>query len=183
MDGQPKCSRRVGSGPRQDHSGRCSPLGVWLKHRMGQPTNRKKIHRLMRIKGWAMHQWPIGRRARVPGSRSIAPAPNQRWRTDITLIECSQDGWCAFLPVLDCCTCEVLGWRLDRSARTQTAERALEETLVHRFGWTHGAPKDLDLRHDNGLVFGSRAYRALVKDYGFQQECIKPCSPEQNEFY
>ena len=25
---------------------------AWLKHRLDQPANRKKIHRLMRIKGW-----------------------------------------------------------------------------------------------------------------------------------
>jgi putative transposase len=153
---------------------------AWLKHRLDQPTNRKKIHRLMRIKGWTMRQRAIGKRPRVPGSRSIAPAPNQRWCTDIALIECGQDGWCAFVPVLDCCTREVLGWCLDRTARAQTAESALEEALIHRFGWTHGAPKGLTLRHDNGLVFGSRLYRALARDYGLKQEYITPYTPQQN---
>lgn len=41
-------------------------------------------------------------------------------------------------------------------------------------------PPPLTLRHDNGLVFGSRAYRALVKDYGLKQEYITPYTPEQN---
>lgn len=127
-----------------------------------------------------MRQRAIGKRPRVPGSRSIAPEPNQRWCTDIALIECGQDGWCAFVPVLDCCTREVLGWCLDRTARAQTAERALEEALIHRFGWTHGAPKGLTLRHDNGLVFGSRLYRALARDYGLKQEYITPYTPQQN---
>ena len=90
------------------------------------------------------------------------------------------DGWCAFMPVLDCCTREVLGWSLDRTARAKTVERTLEDALIHRFGWTHGAPKDLILRQDNGLVLGSRAYRALVKDYGLKQEYITPYTPEQN---
>ena len=36
------------------------------------------------------------------------------------------------------------------------------------------------MRHDNGLVFGSRAYRALVRDYGLTQEYIAPYTPEQN---
>ncbi|MBE7496734.1 MAG: hypothetical protein HS117_17470 [Verrucomicrobiaceae bacterium] len=35
------------------------------------------------------------------------------------------------------------------------------------------------MRHDNGLVFGSRAYRALVRDYGLTQEYIAPYTPEQ----
>ena len=153
---------------------------AWLKHRLDQPANRKKIHRLMRIKGWTMRQRAVGKRPRVPGSKSIAPLPNQRWSTDIGMVDCGVDGWCAFVPVLDCCTREVLGWSLDRTARTKTVERALEDALIHRFGWTHGAPRGLILRHDNGLVFGSRAYRALVRDYGLQQEYITPYTPEQN---
>ena len=36
------------------------------------------------------------------------------------------------------------------------------------------------LAHNNGLVFGSRAYRALVRDHGLTQECIAPYTPEQN---
>lgn len=153
---------------------------AWLKHRLGQPANRKKVHRLMRIKGWTIRQRAAGKRPRVPGSKSIAPIPNQRWSTDIALVECGQDGWCAFVPVLDCCTREVLGWCLDRTARAQTAERALEEALIHRFGWTRGAPRGLALRHDNGLVFGSRLYRALARDYGLKQEYITPYTPQQN---
>ena len=36
------------------------------------------------------------------------------------------------------------------------------------------------MRSDNGLVFTSRSYTALVKSYGLQQEFITPYSPEQN---
>ncbi len=36
------------------------------------------------------------------------------------------------------------------------------------------------LRHDNGLVFGSRQYRAVVRDYGLQPEYITPYTPQQN---
>ena len=56
----------------------------------------------------------------------------------------------------------------------------MEEALLHRFGTTRGAPSGLTLRHDNGLVFGSKAYRALVRDYGLTQEYIAPYTPEQN---
>lgn len=153
---------------------------AWLKFRLGQVANRKKVHRLMRIKGWTVRQRAAGNRPRVPGSKSIAATPNQRWCTDIALVDCGQDGWCAFVPVLDCCTREVLGWSLDRTGRAQTAERALEEALIHRFGWAHGGPQGLALRHDNGLVFGSRLYRALARDYGLKQEYITPYTPQQN---
>jgi len=112
--------------------------------------------------------------------KSIAAAPNQRWATDIATVDCDRDGWCAFVPVIDCCSREILGWELAHTARAKTAERALEEALLHRFGTTRGAPAGLTLRHDNGLVFGSRAYRALVRDYGLTQEYIAPYTPEQN---
>ena len=36
------------------------------------------------------------------------------------------------------------------------------------------------LRSDNGLVFTSRSFTALVRSYGLQQEFITPHSPEQN---
>jgi putative transposase len=43
-----------------------------------------------------------------------------------------------------------------------------------------GAPSGSKLHHDNGLVFGSRGYRALVQDYGLTQEYIAPYTAEQN---
>ena len=36
------------------------------------------------------------------------------------------------------------------------------------------------LRSDNGLVFTSRSYTALVRSYGLRQEFITPHGPEQN---
>lgn len=96
------------------------------------------------------------------------------------MVHCGEDGWCSIVPVIDCCTREVLGWELDRTARAKTAERALESALISRFGWTRGAPDGLKLRHDNGLVFGSRLYRRTVSDYGLSQEYITPYTPEEN---
>ena len=153
---------------------------AWLKRELNQLTNRKKIHRLMRIKGWTMRQRAISKRQRVPASRSITPEPNQRWYAYIALIECGKDGWCSLVPVLDYCTSEVLGWRLDLNGRTQTAECALEEALIHRFGWTNGAPNGPTLRHDNGLLFSLGLYRALGCDWGLKLKYITPFTPRQN---
>ncbi len=146
----------------------------------GMIVNRKKVHRIMRLHRWTCRQRRTGRRPRVQHLKSIASAPNQRWDTDIATVDCGCDGWCAFGPVIDCCSREVIGWELALTARAKTAERALEEALLHRFGTTRGAPIGLALRHDNGLVFGSRAYRALVRDYGLTQEYIAPYTPERN---
>ena len=146
----------------------------------GMIVNRKKVHRIMKLHRWTCRQRRTGLRPRVQHLKSIAQTPNQRWATDIASVDCGRDGWCAFVPVIDCCSREVLGWELAHTARAKTAERALEEALLHRFGTTRGAPSGLTLRHDNGLVFGSKAYRALVRDYGLTQEYIAPYTPEQN---
>lgn len=146
----------------------------------GMIVNRKKVHRIMRLHRWTCRQRRTGCRPRVQHLKSIAAAPNQRWATDIATVDCGRDGWCAFVPVIDCCSREILGWELAHTACAKTAERAMEEALLHRFGTTRGAPAGLTLRHDNCLVFGSRAYRALVRDYGLTQEYIAPYTPEQN---
>ena len=160
----------------------CGVRGTWsrLRFRDGIPVNIKKVHRIMRLKGWTLAKRRTGNRPRVKGTSSIAEEPNQRWATDLALINCGKDGWCVFVSVIDCCTREVLGHSLELTGRAKTAERALEEALLARFGTLHHAPKGMLLRHDNGLVFGSRQYRAIVRDYGLQQEYITPYTPQEN---
>jgi len=43
-----------------------------------------------------------------------------------------------------------------------------------------GAPAGLTVRSDNGLVFGSKLYRGLCREYGLSQEYITPYTPEEN---
>ena len=59
------------------------------------------------------------------------------------------------------------------------ADLALEQALIVRFGILGGVPRSFLLRSDNGLVFTSRSYTALVRSYGLRQEFITPHSPEQ----
>ena len=82
--------------------------------------------------------------------------------------------------VIDCHSRELLGWHLSRSGRSQTAESALEQALIARFGTLGRVPAPFLLRSDNGLVFTSRRFTALVRRYGLRQEFITPHSPEQN---
>jgi len=154
---------------------------AWLRFRMEIKLNRKKVARLMRLKGWTIRQRRKGLRPRVEVSRSVTEEPDRRWSTDIALVFCgSKDGWCSFVPVVDCCTREVLGWELSPTARAKTAERALEMALIGRFGWVRGGPEGLMVRSDNGLVFGSRLYRRLCREYKLSQEFITPYTPEEN---
>jgi len=82
--------------------------------------------------------------------------------------------------VIDCHTRELLGWHLSRSGKAKTAESALEQALITRYGTLGRVPTPFLLRSDNGLVFTSRSYTALVRGYGLRQEFITPHTPEQN---
>ena len=48
------------------------------------------------------------------------------------------------------------------------------------FGTLGHVPAPFLLRSDNGLVFTSRGFTALVKGYGLRQEFITPHNPQQN---
>ena len=74
----------------------------------------------------------------------------------------------------------LLGWHLGRSGRSKTAESALEQAQIARYGCLGRVQSPFLLRSDNGLVFTSRSYTALVNSYGLKQEFITPYSPEQN---
>ena len=58
----------------------CGVRGTWsrLRFRDGVKVNRKKVHRIMKLKGWILPKRRTGRRPRVQLSSSIAENPNQR---------------------------------------------------------------------------------------------------------
>jgi len=51
--------------------------------------------------------------------------------------------------------------------------------LLNRFGWV-GSARELKLRSDNGLVFASKLYGRLCREYGLEREFIAPYPPEEN---
>ena len=73
-----------------------------------------------------------------------------------------------------------MGWHLSRSGKASTAGNALEHALISRFGALGKVTAPFLLRSDNGLVFTSRHYTALVRSYGLKQEFITPHCPQQN---
>jgi len=88
--------------------------------------------------------------------------------------------WLVCVPVIDYRAREVLGHAVERTGRPETTEQALQEAPLTRLGTLRSAPAIMRLRHDNGLVLGSLQCRAVVRDYGLQQEYIKPSTPQQN---
>ncbi|TCO11967.1 integrase-like protein [Camelimonas lactis] len=91
-----------------------------------------------------------------------------------------KDRWTTLALVIDCHTRELPGWHLSRSGKATTAASALEHALINRFGTLGRVAKEFLLRSDNGLVFTSQKFTALVRGYGLKQEFITPHCPQQN---
>ncbi|WP_419204476.1 integrase core domain-containing protein [Bordetella trematum] len=82
--------------------------------------------------------------------------------------------------VIDCHIRELKGWHLSRSGKACTPGSVLVHALITCFGTLGRVPALFLLRSDNGLVFTSRDYTALVRSYGLRQEFITPHGLQQN---
>jgi putative transposase len=142
--------------------------------------NKNTVQRIFQLKGWQVRKRPIGSRPRIEALPSVAESPNERWSTDMARVWAGKDGWATLALVMDCHTRELLGWHLSRSGKASTAAAALEHALIARFGSLGQVETPFLLRSDNGLVFTSRKYTALVRSYGLRQEFITPHCPQQN---
>jgi putative transposase len=149
-----------------------------VAHLLG--LNKNTVQRVFRLMGWQVRKRAVGFRPRIQALPSAATAPNERWSTDLCRIWAGRDGWATLSLVIDCHTRELLGWHLSRSGKASTAGSALEHALIARFGTLGRVPTPFLLRSDNGLVFTSRHYTALVRSYGLRQEFITPHCPQQN---
>ena len=156
-------------------------IWVWLRYKLGVTVSKKKVYRLMKLKGWMVRQRKNTPRPRVKKQRSRAQRSNQRWAMDLTHIYCGADGWAHLAAVIDCHDREIVGYEFALRGRANEAERALEAGCLERFGMVFPKGEQRPtLRSDNGLVFLSRRFRAACKQYGLKQEYITPYTPEQN---
>ena len=142
--------------------------------------NKNTVQRVFQCMGWQVRKRHVGFSPRIQALPSRALAPDERWATDLCRVWTGRDGWASLALVMDCHTRELLGWHLSRSGKSKTAESALEQALITRYGCLGKVARPFLLRSDNGLVFTSRSYATLVKSYGLEQEFITPYSPEQN---
>lgn len=148
---------------------------AWL-----QGLNKNKVQRIFQIKGWQVRKRPTGMGPRIEAVPSVATAPNERWSADLYRFWAGRDRWTALALVIDCLTREFLGWHLSRSGKATTTASALEHALISRFGTVGKVTREFLLRSNNGLVFTSRRYSALVRSYGLKHEFITPHCPQQN---
>ncbi len=155
-------------------------LWALLRFAEGIRVNRKAVYRLLRLKGWFVHQRVVTPRPRAQGLRSRAQRSNERWAMDVTHVACGADGWGHLTAVIDCHDRGITGFEFALRGRAKEAERALEEACLARFGTLRPDGSTPVVRSDNGLIFQSRRFRAACRDYRLRQEFITPYTPEQN---
>lgn len=142
--------------------------------------NKNTVQRVFQLKGWQVRKRSVGFRPRIDSKPSQVASLNERWATDLCRVWAGRDGWAHLALVIDCHNRELIGWHLSRSGKAQMAGNALEQALINRFGTLGRVTEPLALRSDNGLIFTSKHYTALVRSYGLKQEFIMPYCPQQN---
>lgn len=155
-------------------------LWAMLRFRQGLDVNRKAVYRILKLKGWFVHQRRATPRPRVKARRSQAPASNTRWAMDMTHIDCGADGWGHLVAVIDCHDRAIVGYEFALRGRAREAERALEAACIERFGTLRPTGQTPVIRSDNGLIFQARRFRQACRHYRLRQEFITPYTPSQN---
>jgi putative transposase len=144
-------------------------------------VNLKKVHRIMKLKGWQCRLW--NRPSHLPKatrvSRSTADQPDRLWCLDSTKVFCGQDGWASLIALLDAGSREVVGYRFSLRGRAIEAMDALEQGLLRAYGALK-APEGLALRSDNASIFLSRGFVQLTRQLSLRQEFTPRYSPEYN---
>jgi len=149
-----------------------------LRRKHAVRINRKRVHRLIKERGWQRWKRPYGERPRVKGMRSAVATPNTRWAIDMTHLFTKRDGWCHLVAVIDCHDRYLVGWRFSRSGTAGVPAGALEDALIQERLVPGSA--GLVIRSDNGLVFNSKRFHETITKYRLEQEYITPYTPEQN---
>ncbi|OLO11091.1 hypothetical protein BTW10_11515 [Chromohalobacter japonicus] len=85
--------------------------------------NRKPIQRILQLKGWQVRKRPQGFRPRARRLPSITSRPDERWATDLTHVWCGKERRASLAVIIDCCTREILGWRLSDNGRIKDCIR------------------------------------------------------------
>ena len=143
--------------------------------------NKNTVQPIFQIKGWQVRKWPVGFRPRIKALLSVAQRPNERCATDLCRIWAERDDWTTLALVIDCLPPRAAGLAPvsprpieDRGIGARArVDRSIRDA---RQGAT-ALPSEI---RQNGLVFTSRSYTALVRGDGLCQEFITPYSPEQN---
>jgi putative transposase len=89
--------------------------------------HKKPIQRILQIKDCQVRKRSQGFRPRAKALPSVSHRLDECWAPDICQVWWDRDRRGALAAVIDCCTREILRWRLSSKGATETAEATLEE--------------------------------------------------------
>ena len=149
---------------------------AFVRRKLGQPVNRKKVLRVMRERKLIQRRRPLERRKR-PGF-FIVERPRQLWQLDMTSIWVAEHGWTYLNAIIDCCTREITAWELSLRCRVDEAIAVIEKAAA-----VHGIePGELTLGSDNGSAFTARRFREKLSELGIRHRRGGYRDPESQAF-
>ena len=149
---------------------------AFVRRKLGQPVNRKRVLRVMRERKLIQRRRPLQRRKR-PGFFRVE-RPRQLWQLDMTSVWVAEHGWCYLNAIIDCCTREIVAWQLELRCRADEAIAVVEHAAA-----VHGIePGELVLGSDNGSAFTARRFRARLGELGIKHRRGGYRDPESQAF-
>jgi putative transposase len=138
----------------------------------------KRVRRLLQVEG-LQHERHFPR-PRVPESGNLsAERPNERWYTDLTYIDTTDEGPVPLMSILDGCTREVVAFEVFRLCSASDALSVVQRATFDRFPTTGRAPGTL-LITDGGPQFVAERFREGVRQLGLVPRATRKRRPEDN---
>jgi transposase InsO family protein len=139
---------------------------------LGYPVGRRKARRLMREAGITVryrkkykvttnsnHRQPVFEN--VLDRQFSASGPDQAYVSDITYIW-TQEGWLYLAVVIDLFSRRVVGWSMSSRMKSSLVTDALRMAI-----WRRRPKPGLIVHSDRGSQYASKAYRRLLRGYGY----------------
>jgi len=144
-----------------------------------------RVRRIMKQRGLYAIQ-PKNYIPRTSDGRADQPSPNhlldreppsrlnEVWAGDITFIPTSV-GWRYLAVVIDLYSRRVVGWSLSDHLRADLVSEALQQALKSRT-----RSQELIFHSDRGSQYGSRSFRAVLRNAGITQSMSRRANPYDN---
>ena len=153
---------------------------VWavLRFEEDRRVSWKRVRRLLQVEG-LQHERHFPR-PRVPESGNLAAErPNERWYTDLTYIDTTDEGPVPLMSILDGCTREIVAYELFREGGAGDALSVVQRAVFERFPHTGRVPGTV-LVSDGGPQFTAERFREGVRALGLAPRATRKKRPEDN---
>jgi putative transposase len=149
---------------------------AWVARKLGVAVNRKRVLRVMREQEADPAPPPRAQAAPAGVLQGRAPRAALASRPDERLGRRARLG--VLNAIIDCCTREIVGWRLSLRCRAAEAITVIEHAVLEQ----GIAPGTLTLGTDNGSAFTARATRLVSSGLGVTHRRGGYRDPESQAF-